>query len=152
MKKVWKTTRQFRYDLNKIPYDYTIEMRYRCKSLHLVEKVFEEIWTKVCNIVQEAVTKTNAKENRCKKAKWLCEEALPIAMERRETKSKGERERHTQLNAEFQRTTRRNKKGFLNEQCKETEENNRMGKTRDSSRKLEIWRMGTTDRNGKDLK
>ena len=82
----------------------------------------------------------------------MCEEALPIAMERRETKSKGERERHTQLNAEFQRTTRRNKKGFLNEQCKETEQNNRMGKTRDSSRKLEIWRMGTTDRNGKDLK
>ena len=83
----------------------------------------------------------------------MCEEALPIAIERRETKSKGERERQSELNAEFQRTMRRNKKGFLNKQCKEIEENNRMGKTRDSSRKLEIWRMGTTkDRNDKDLK
>ena len=83
----------------------------------------------------------------------MSEEALQIGEERRETKSKGERERHTQLNAELQRIARRNKKAFLHEQWEEIEENNRMGKTRDSSRKLEIWRMGTTkDRNGEDLK
>ena len=85
----------------------------------------------VCNIVQETVTKTIPKKKKCKKAKWLSEKALQIAEERREAKDKGERDRYTQLNAEFQRIARRDKKAFLNEQCKEIEKNNRMGKTRD---------------------
>ena len=109
-------------------------MRYRCKSLHLVEKVFEEIWTKVCNIVQEAVTKTNAKENRCKKAKLLSEEALQKAEERREPKSKRDRKSYIQLNAEFLRIARKNKP-FLNEHCAKAEENIRMGRTRDLFKK-----------------
>ena len=86
----------------------------------------EEIWMEIYNIVQEAVTKTIPKEKKCKKAKWLSEEALQIAVKRREVKSKGERERYTHLNAEFQRTARRDKKAFLSNQCKEIEENNRM--------------------------
>ena len=90
----------------------------------------------VRNIVQEAVTKTISKKKKCKKAKWLSEEALQIAEERREMKSKGERERYTQLNAEFQRRARRKKKTFLKEQCKEVEGNNRMGKTRDLFKKI----------------
>ena len=90
----------------------------------------EELWTEVCNIIQEVVTKTIAKKKKFKKVKWLSEEALQIAGERREVKGKGERERYTQLNAEFQRRARRDKKG-LSEQCKDIEENNRMGMTRD---------------------
>ena len=109
-------------------------MRYRCKSLHLVEKVFEEIWTKVCNIVQEAVTKTISKQKK-QESKQLSEEALQIAEERRQVKGKGERERYTQLNADFQRIVRRNKKAFLNEQFKELEENNKTGKTSDLFKK-----------------
>ena len=89
----------------------------------------------VHNIVQEPVTKTIPKKKKCKNAKWLSEEALQIAEERREAKGKGERERYIQLNAEFQRKARREKKVFLNEQCKEIEENNRMGKTRDLFKK-----------------
>ena len=88
------------------------------------------------NTAQEAVTKTIPKKKKCKKAKWLSEEALQMAEERREAKSKGERERYTQLNAEFQRTARKDKKGFLNEQCKEIEENNRMGKSREFLKKI----------------
>ena len=91
----------------------------------------EELWMEVCNIVQEAVIKTIPKKKKCKKAKWLSEEALQIAEKRREAKGKGEEERYIHLNAEFQRTARRDKKAFLNDQCKEIEENNRMGKTRD---------------------
>ena len=94
----------------------------------------------VCNIVQETVTKTIPKKKKCKKAKWLSEKALQIAEERREAKDKGERDRYTQLNAEFQRIARRDKKAFLNEQCKEIEKNNRMGKTRDFFKKWEISR------------
>ena len=112
----------------------------------------------VHNIVQEAVTKTIPKKKKCKKAKWLSEEALQIAEERREAKSKGERERYIQLNAEVQRLARRDKKAFFNEQCKEIEENNRMGKIRDLFNKTgDIKgtfhaRMGTIkDRNSKDL-
>ena len=85
----------------------------------------------VCNIVQEAMIKIIPKKEKCKKAKWLSEEALQIAEKRREVKGKGEKERHTHLNAEFQRIARRDKKAFLSYQCKEIEENNRMGKTRD---------------------
>ena len=98
MKKVGKITRPFRYDLNEIPYDYTVEVTNRFKGF---DRVPEELWTGVCNIVQEAVTKTILKKKKCKKAKWLSEEALQIAEKRREVKSKGKRERCTQLNAEF---------------------------------------------------
>ena len=125
--------------------------------MDLVEKVPEELWAEVCNIVQEAGTKIIPKKKKCKKAKWLSEGALQIAEERREVKSKGERERYTQLHAEFQRKARRDMKAFLSEQCKETEEN-RMGKTRDLFKKIgEIKgtfhaRMSMIkDRNGRDL-
>ena len=90
----------------------------------------EELWTEVCDIVQEAVIKTISKKKKCKKTKWLSEEALKIAVKRREAKSKGEKERYKHLNAEFQRIARRAKKAFLSDQCKEIEENNGMGKTR----------------------
>ena len=96
----------------------------------------DELWTKVHDIVQETGIKTM--EKKCKNAKWLSEEALQITVKRREAKSKGEKERYTHLNAEFQRIARRDKKAFLKEQCKETEENNRMGKKEISIRKLEI--------------
>ena len=89
----------------------------------------DELWTEVHGIVQEAVIKTITKKKKCRKAKWLSEEALQTAEKRREAKSKGEKERHTHLNAEFQRLARRDKKAFLSEQCKEVEEGNRMGKT-----------------------
>ena len=131
MKKAGKTTRPFRYDLNQIPYDYTVEVRDRFKGLDLIDRVPDELWTEVHDIVQETGRKTILKKKKCKKAKWLSEEVLQIAAKRREVKSKGERERYKHLNAEFQRTARRDKKAFLSEQCKEIEENNRMGKTRD---------------------
>ena len=96
----------------------------------------EELWTEVRDIVQEAVLKTIPKKKKCKKAKWQSEEDLQIAMKRREAKSKGEKERYTHLNAEFQRIARRDKKAFHIDQCKEIEENNRMGKTRDLFKKI----------------
>ena len=99
----------------------------RFKGLDLVDRVPEELWMYVCNIVQEAVTKTIPKKKKCKKAKWLSEKALQTAEEKREAKVKGKRERYTQLKAELQRIARRDKKAFLNEQCKEAEENNKMG-------------------------
>ena len=95
----------------------------------------DELWMEVCDIVQEAVMKTIPKKKKCKKAKWLSEEALQIVV-KREAKSKGEKERYTHLNAEFQRTARRDKKAFLSDQCKEIEENNRMGKTKDLFKKI----------------
>ena len=110
------------------------------KGIDLIYRVPEELWTEVHEIVQEAVIKTIPKKKKCKKAKWLSEEALKIAEKRREAKGRGERERYTQLNAEFQRIARKDKKASLNEQCKEIEENNRLGKTRDLFRKLEIPR------------
>ena len=118
-------------DLNQIPYNCTVEVTNRFKGLDLIGRVPEELWMEVCNIVQEAVIKTILKKKKCKKAEWLSEEALQTAMKRREVKGKGEKERYTQLNAEFQRIARRDKKAFLSDQCKEFEENNRMGKTRD---------------------
>ena len=96
----------------------------------------EELWTKVHDIIQEAVIKTIPKKKKCKKAKWLFEEALQIAMKRREVKGKGEEKRYTHLNAEFQRIAKRDKKAFLSEQCKEIEENNRTGKARDLFKKI----------------
>ena len=136
MKKVGKSTRPFRYDLNQIPYDYTVEMRNRFKGLDLIDRVPEELWTDVHDIVQEAVVKTNPKKKKGKKAKRLSEEALQIAEKRREAKGKGVKERYTHLNAEFQRIARRDKKVCLSEQCKEIEEDNRMGKTRDLFKKI----------------
>ena len=97
-----KTTRPFRYDLNQIPNDYTVEVRNRFKGLDLIDRVLDELWMVVCDIVQETGIKTIPKKEKCKKAKWLSEEALQIAMKRREVKSKGEKERYTPLNAEFQ--------------------------------------------------
>ena len=135
-----KTTRPLRYDLNQIPYDYTVEVRNRFKGLDLIDRVPHELWMEIRDIVQETGIKTIPKKKKCKKAKWLSEEALQIAVKRREVKSKGEKERHTHLNAEFQRIARRDKKAFLNNQCKEIEENSRMGRLEISSRKLEILR------------
>ena len=136
MKKLGKTSRSYRYDVNQIPYDHTVGVTNRFKRLYLIDRVPEELWMEVCNIVQEAGIKTIPKEKKCKKAKWLSEEALQIAVNRREVKGKGEKERYTHLNAEFQRITRRDKKAFLRDQCKEIEENNRMGKTRDLFKKI----------------
>ena len=133
-------------------------MTNRFKGLDLIDRVAEELWTEVRDIVQEAVINTTPKKKKCKKEKWLSEEALQIAEKRRETKGKGEKERYTHLNAEFQRMARRDKKAFLSDQCKEIEENNRMGKTRDLFKKLRDTKgtfhakMGSIkDRNGMDL-
>ena len=138
MNKVGKTNKPLRYDLNHSPYDYTVEVRNRFKRLDLIDRVTEEIWTEVHDSVQEAGIKTIPKKKKCKEAKWLSEEALQIAEQKREIKGKGEKERYTHLNAEFLRTTRRDKKAFLSDQCNEIEENNRMGKTRDHFKKIEI--------------
>ena len=119
MKKVGKTTRAFRYDLNQIPYDYTVEVRNRFKGLDLIDRVPDELWTKIHDIVQETGIKTIPMEKKCKKAKWLSGEALQIAVKRREAKSKREKERYKHLNAESQRIARRDKKAFFSDQCKE---------------------------------
>ena len=119
MKKVGKTIRPFRYDLNQIPYDYTVEVRNTFKGLGLIDKVPEDLWTEVHDIVKEAVIKTIPKKKKCKKAKLLSEQAIQTAMKRREVKGEGEMERHTHLNAEFQTLARRDKKAFLSDQCKE---------------------------------
>ena len=111
-------------------------MRYRFKGLDLIDRVPDELWTDVHDIVRETGIKTIPMEKKCKKAKWLSEEALQISVKRRDTKSKGEKERYTHLNAEFQRIARRDKKAFLSDQYKEIEENNGMGKTRDLFKKI----------------
>ena len=158
MKKVGKTTRPFRYDLNQIPYDYTVEVRNRFKGLEVIDRVPDELWMEVRDIVQETGIKTIPMEKKCKKAKSLSEEALQIAVKRREAKSKGEKERYKHLNTEIQRIARRDKKTFLSDQCKEIEENNRMGRTRDLFKKIRDTKgtfhakMGSIkDRNGRDL-
>ena len=140
LKKVEKTTKPFRYDLNQIPYDSTVEVKNRFKGLDVIDRVPDELWMEVRDIVQEIEIKTIPKKKKCKKAKWLSEEALQIAVKRREGKTKREKERHTHLNAVFQRIARRDKEAFLRDQCKEIEENNRMGKTRDLFKKLKIQR------------
>ena len=124
LKKEGKTTRPFRYDLNQIPYDYTVEVRNRFKGLDLIDRVPEELYTEVCNTVQEAVIKTIPRKKKSKKVKWLSEEGLQIPEKRREVKGKGKKGRYTHLNAEFQRIERRDKKAFLSVQWKEIEENN----------------------------
>ena len=133
-------------------------MRNRFKGLDLIDRVPEELWMEVHDIVQEAVIKTIPKKKKCKKAKWLSEEALQIAVKRREVKGKEEKERYTHLNAEFQRIARRDKESFLSDQCKNIEENNRMGKTRDLFNKIRDTKrrfhakMGTIkERNNMDL-
>ena len=158
LKKAGKTTRSFRYDLNQIPYDYTVEVRNRFKGLDLIDRVPNELWVEVRDIVKETGIKTIPMEKKCKKAKWLSAKALKIAMKRREVKSKGEKERYSHWNAEFQRIAKRDKKAFLSDQCKEIEENNRMGKTRDLFKKIRDTKgtfhakMGPIkDRNGSDV-
>ena len=136
MKKVGKTDRPFRYDLNQIPYDYTVDVRNRFKGLDLIDRVPDELWTEVRDIVQETRIKNIPMEKKCKKAQWLSGEALQIAVKRREVKSKGEKERYKHLNAEFQRIVRRDKKAFFSHQCKEIEGNNRRGKTRNLFKKM----------------
>ena len=145
-------------DLSQIPYNYTVEVTNRPKGLDLIDRVPEKLWMEVHDIVQEAVIKTIPKKKKCKKAKWLSQEALQTAMKRREAKGKGAKERYTHFNSEFQRIARRDKKAFLSDQCKEIEENNRMGKTRDLFKKMRDIKgtfhakMGTIkDRNGMDL-
>ena len=113
MKKVGKTARPFRYALNQILYDYTVEMRNRFKGLDLIARVPDELWNEVRDIVQETGVKTIPMEKKYIKAKWLSGEALQIAVKTREAKSKGEKERYKHLNAEFQRTSRRDKKSLL---------------------------------------
>ena len=133
-------------------------MTNRFKGLELIDRVPEELWTDVHDIVQEAGIKTIHKKKKCQKAKWLSEEALQIAEKRREAKGKGEKERYTHLNTEFQRIARRDKKVFLRDQHKETEENNRMEKTSDLFKNIRDTKgtfhanMGSiNDRNGTDL-
>ena len=135
-----------------------MEVTNRFKGLDLIDRVPEELWMEVHDIVQEVMIKTIPKKKKCKKAKWLSEEALQIAEKRREEKGKGEKERYTHLNAEFQRMARRDKKAFLSDQCKEIEENTSMGKTRDLFKKVRDTKvifhakMGTIkDRNGMGL-
>ena len=137
---------------------YTVEVRNRFKGLDLIDKEPDELWTEVRDIVEETEIKTISMEKKCKKAKWLSEEASQIAVKRREAKSKGEKERYSHLNAEFQRIARRDKKVFLSDQCKEIEENNRMGKTKDFIKKIRDTKgtfhanmVSIKDRNGRDL-
>ena len=134
LKKVGKTTRPFRYDLNQIPYDYTVEVRNRFKGLDLIECLINYGWRFV-TLYRRQGSRPSPRKRNAKKAKWLSE-ALQIAVKRREAKSKGQKERYTHLNVEFQRIARRDKKAFLSDQCKEIEENNRMGKTRGIFKKI----------------
>ena len=135
-----------------------MEVTNRFKGKHLIDRVPEELWMEVRDTVWEAEIKTIPMEKKCKKAKWLSEEGLQLAVKRREMKSKGVKERYKHLNAEFRRTARRDKKAFLSDQCKEIEENNRMGKTRDLFKKIRDIKatfhakMGSIKgRNGMDL-
>ena len=158
MKKVGKTTRSFRYDLNQIPSDYTVEVRNRFKGLDLIDRQPDVLWMEVHDTVEETGIKIIPMEKKCKKAKWLSEEALQIAVKRREEKSKGEKERYFHLNAEIQRIPRRDKKAVHSDHCKEIEESNRMGKTRDPFKKIRNTKGSfhaktgsVKDRNGMDL-
>ena len=158
LKKVGQTTRAYRHDLNQIHYDYSVEVTNRFKGLDLIDRAPEELWTEICNIVREVMIRTTPKKKKCRNAKWLSGEALQIAEKRREAKGKGERERYSQLKAEFQKIARRDKKGFLSEQSKEIVEINKMGIYRDLFKKIRDTKgtfhvkMGTIkDRNSKDL-
>ena len=135
MKKVGKTTRPFRYDLNQIPYDYTVELRNRFKELDLIDRVPDELWTEVHDVVQETENKTIPMEKDMQESKMAVCGGLTNSCE----KKRNEKKRYKHLNAEFQRVARRDKKAFLSNQCKEIKENNRM-RLEISSRKLEIPR------------
>ena len=135
-------------DLNQILHDYTVEVTTIFKGLDLIDRVPEELLTQVPDVVQEAGIKTIPKEKKCKKAKWLSEEALQIAEKRREVKVKGEKERYIHLNAEFQRIVMRDEKASLSNQCKDTEDNNRMGKSRDEENQR--FQRNISCRNGQD--
>ena len=155
MKKVGKTTKQFWYDINQIPYD--TQWKWQIQGIRS-DGMPEELWTEICNIVQETVIKVIPKEKNYKKAKWLSEETLQVAEKRKEVKGKGKKKRYIHLNAEFQRISRRDKKAFLNDQCKEIEENNRRRKTRNLFKKISNikgtvhTKMGTVkDKNSMDL-
>ena len=156
MKKVGKTTRPFRYDLNQIPYDYTVEVRNRFKGLDLIDCLMN-YGLRFVTLYRRQGSRPSPRRSNAKgrTAAW---EALQIAVKRREAKSKGEKERYKHLNAEFQRIARTDKKAFLSDQCKEIEENNRMGKTRNLFKKSSDTKgtfhakMGSIkDRNGMDL-
>ena len=158
LKKVGKVTRSFRHTINQIPYDYTMEVRNRFNGLDLIDRVPDQLLTEVHDIVEETGIKIIPMEKKCKRAKWLSGEALQIAVKNREVKSKGGKERYKHLNTEIQRMARRHKKAFFSDQCKEIEENNKMGKTRDLFKKIRDTKgklhakMGSIkDRNGMDL-
>ena len=140
MKNVGKATRPFRFDLNQIPYDYTVEVRNRFKGLDLIDRVPDELWMEVCDIVQETGSKTIPKKKKCQTAKWLSEEALQIAVKRREVENKGEKERYTHLNAEFQRRAGREKKPSSVINAKISRKTIVWERLMISSRKLEIPR------------
>ena len=135
LKKVEKTSIPFRYDLNQIPYDYKVEVKNKFKRLDLIDRVPEELWMEVHNSIQKVVIKTIPKKKKHQKAKWLSK-ALKIAEKRREVKGKWEKERYIHLNAKFQRIAKREKKAFSSDQCKEIEESNTRGKTRELFKKI----------------
>ena len=130
MKKIGKTTRQFRDDLNQPPNNYTVEVRSGFKGLNLIECLMEYGW-RFMTLYRQKGSRPSPRKRNARKVRWQSGEVFQIALKRREEKGKGEKKRYTHLNAEFQRITKRDKKAFLNNQCKEMEENNRMGKTRD---------------------
>ena len=140
LKQVGKTTRPFRYDLDQIPYDHTVEVRNRFKGLDLIERVPNDLWMEVHDIVQETGIKTISMEKKCKKAKWLSGEGLQIAVKRREAKSKGEKERYKHLNAELQRIARRDKKAHFSDLAKKQRKKTEWERLEILSRKLEIAR------------
>ena len=140
MKKLGRTTRPFRYNLNQIPSDYIVEVTNRFKGLDQIDRVPEEIWMESHDFVHEVVIQIIPKKKKLKKSKCLSDKASQIAEKRREVKGKGQKKRYTHLNAEFQRIARRDKKAFLSDQCKEIEENNKWERLEISSRKLEIPR------------
>ena len=146
MKKVGKTTRPFRDDLNQIPYSYTVGVTNRFKELDLIDRVPEELWTEARDIVQEAVIKTIPKKKKCKKAQWSSEEALQIA----EKRSKSQRRKGKIYTPEWRipKIARRDKKGFLSDQCKEIEENNKMGKTTDLFKKIKRYQGNISCKDG----
>ena len=153
-----KTTKPFRYDLNEIPHDYTVEVRNRFKGLDLRERVPTNYGRRFVTLYRRQGSRPSPWKRNAKKAKWLSGEALQIAVKTRKVKSKGEKERYKHLNAEFQRIARRDKKALFSDQCKEIEEINRMGKTRDLFKKIRDTKRtfhakmaSIKDRNGKDL-
>ena len=140
MKKIGKTAIPFKYDLNQIPYDYTVKVRYRFKGLDLIDRVPDELWNEVCDIVQETGIKTIPMEKKCKKTKWLSEEVLQIAVKRRKAKSKGEKERYKHLNAELQRQQGNIGKPSSVINAKKERKTSEWERLEISSRKLEISR------------